>query len=990
MMFCFLSCLLKNSANKYIIKCLNTNSRLRTMKTNIKYAMSVLLFIMVYSTRGQIQQQSPVREKLLMDFGWRFALGHSYDAKKDFDNGSGYFSYFAKTGYGDGAASINFDDRGWRKLDLPHDWCVELPFDKRGSYSHGYKAMGRNFPENSVGWYRKNFLIPESDLGKRIFLEFDGVFRNSIVWVNGFYLGTEHSGYAGFSYDISDYLNYGGNNVVAVRVDAAMEEGWFYEGAGIYRHVWLTKLSPLHVIKDGTFVTTDLKKNTAVIKTRTTVINELKENSVFNIEEFIVDSSGKTIASGSKKNLSLRAGNKEEYISQFKVVNPKLWSLEEPYLHKLKTVIRSGGKITDIYETNFGIRTVRFDPDEGFFLNGKHLKILGTNNHQDHAGVGIAIPYALQEYRIKRLKEMGSNAIRTSHNPPSPEFLDACDRLGMLVLDENRLMGINEEHLSCLERYIRRDRNHPSIVIWSLGNEEWAIESNIKGARVGETMQNFAQRLDSSRAFTAAVSGGWDNGTGMVTQVMGYNYILQGGIDEHHKKFPRQAGIGTEESNTGGTRGIYVSDDSRAHMAPNNRENSGTEVGWKFYSARPFLSGLFYWTGFDYRGEMNPYDWPAVSSQYGIVDLCGFPKDIFYYLKSWWGKDPVLHIVPNWKGREGAEIKVTVYSNCEQVELLINNKSAGKKEMPKNGHLEWIVNYDPGVLAARGYKENKIILEKRIESSGDAAAIQLIPERSILKADGEDVSVIAVETEDVKGMIAPYDSSEISFSLDGPGKIIGVGNGDPSSHEPDRFFETVKTAKIENLKELSVNNLNDRPEVAPGIDDSAWKRALISLRSDDWRVYKDSLIVIRGTFELPEITNETEINLFTKSIVENQSIYVNGNLIASGIKRDAPNQSYRLDHKIIKSGKNVYAVTGQRFRKTYQWDEPNTDPGLVQTISPSSQWKRNLFNGLAQVIVQSTKMSGELILKASAEGLKQAVIKIQTQPVSPRPAVPAE
>ena len=915
-----------------------------------------------------------------------------YDTKRDFDNGSGYFSYFAKAGYGDGAASTNFDDRGWRVLDVPHDWCVELPFDSLGGYSHGYKAIGRNFPQNSVGWYRKKFSIPESDLGKRIFVEFDGVFRNSIVWVNGFYLGTEHSGYVGFSYDISDYLNYGGDNVIAVRVDATMEEGWFYEGAGIYRHVWLTKVSPLHITKDGTFVTTDLEKNTAVITTRAAVKNESMKNSTFNIEESIVDLSGKTVISGSRKNLTLKAGNQEEYVSRFKVVNPKLWSIETPYLHALKTVIRSDGKIVDTYETTFGIRTVRFDPNEGFFLNGKHLKIKGTADHQDHAGVGIAIPNALQEFRVKRLKAMGSNAIRTAHNPPSPELLDACDRLGMLVLDENRLMGINQEHFDCLERFMKRDRNHPSVILWSLGNEEWGIESNIKGAHVGTTMQAFAQRFDSSRAFTAAISGGWDNGTGMVLQVMGYNYILQGDIDEHHKKFPWQAGIGTEEGNTGGTRGIYVSDDAKAHMAPRTRENDGTEVGWKFYSARPFLSGLFYWTGFDYRGEMNPYDWPAISSQYGILDLCGFPKDIFYYLKSWWSDSPVLHIVPDWnlKGHVGQESKVTVYSNCEQVELLLNNQSLGKKEMPSNGHLEWTANYQPGILSARGYNADKMVLESKMDSSGNAAAIQLIPDCNGIKADGEDVSVITVQVTDHNGVIVPDGSNKITFSVDGPGKIIGVGNGDPSSHEADRFFESVKTSKIENLKELAVSNLNNRPEVAAGFNDSTWKPALRSLRSDDWRAYVDTLLVIRGTFRLDDLTNETEVNLFTKSIVENQSIYVNGHLLGSNIKRDAPNQAFRLDHKILKPGRNEYAVVGQRFRKTYQWDEPNTDPGLVQAISPSAQWKRSVFNGLAQVIVQSTKQPGDIILKASAEGLQQAEIKIQTQPATLRSAVLAQ
>lgn len=962
------------------------------MKSITTYGLFALLLTLASSSRGQIQQQSSPREKLLMDTGWRFALGHAFDTRDDFDNGSAYFSYFAKTGYGDGAASANFDDRGWRKLDLPHDWCVELPFDKRGGYSHGYKALGRHFPENSVGWYRRSFLIAGSDLGKRIFVEFDGVFRNSIVWVNGFYLGNEQSGYGGFTYDISDYLNYGGTNVLAVRVDATMEEGWFYEGAGIYRHVWLTKLSPLHVVKDGTFITTVIQARAAIITARTTLVNESRDNALFDIEESIIDSSGKTVASGSRKSLILAAGNRDEYISTFAVAHPRVWSIDTPYLQRLKTAIRSNGRIVDTYETTFGIRTVHFDPDKGFFLNGKHLKILGTNDHQDHAGVGIAIPDALQEFRVQRLKEMGSNAIRTSHNPPSPELLDACDRLGMLVLDENRLMGINEEHFHCLERFMKRDRNHPSVVLWSLGNEEWAIESNIKGARVGSTMQAFAQRFDSSRGFTAAVSGGWDDGTGRVMQVMGYNYIAQGDIDKHHAQFPWQAGIGTEESNTRGTRGVYVTDDSRAHMSSRTPEHGGTEYGWQFYSSRPFLSGLFYWTGFDYRGEMHPYDWPAISSQSGILDLCGFPKDIFYYLKSWWGRDPVMHIVPHWnrKNQETQDTKVTVYSNCEQVELLLNNRSLGRQEMPHNGHLEWSVKYEPGVLVARGYKGPTMVLEQRVEPSGDAAAIHMIPDHTVLKADGEDVSVITVQVTDLQGVIVPDDSSTVTFGIDGPGRIIGVGNGDPSSHEADRFFETVRTSRIEGLKELAVRDLNGRPEVAAGYDDAAWKPALQSQRSDDWRAYNDSLIVVRGTFELPGITEATEVNLLTKSIVESQSIYVNGHLLASNVRRDAPDQSFRLEHSALRQGRNVYAVTGQRFRKRFQWDEPNTDPGLVQTVSPSPRWKRHVFNGLAQVIVQSTKQPGMLTLNASAEGLRQALVTIQTRKVALRPAVSAE
>ncbi|HMK38330.1 MAG TPA: DUF4982 domain-containing protein, partial [Bacteroidota bacterium] len=435
-----------------------------------------------------------------------------------------------------------------------------------------------------------------------------------------------------------------------------------------------------------------------------------------------------------------------------------------------------------------------------------------------------------------------------------------------------------------------------------------------------------------------------------------------------------------------------ASDDAKAHMASRTPENGGTEHGWQFYASRPFLAGLFYWTGFDYRGEMNPYDWPAVSSQYGILDLCGFPKDIFYYLKSWWGTDPVLHIVPrgNSQGQEGQNARVTVYSNCDQVELLQNARSLGRQNMPHNGHLEWTVSSRAGVLTARGYHGASLVLEQRVEPSGEAAALQMIPDRSVIRADGEDIAVVTVQVADSQGRLVRDDSSTVFFSIDGPGRIIGVGNGDPSSHEADRVFETVMSSNIDSLKELVVSTLNERPEVAAGYDDSAWPPAFQSHRSDDWRVYTDSLIVLRGTFALPLINDATEVNLFTRSVVDGQSVYINGHLIASAITRDAPGQSFRLGHGILLPGRNHYAVTGQRFRKRSRWDEPNTDPGLVQIVSPPPPWKRALFNGLAQAIVQTTTRPGTVTLRASADGLPQAVVTLQSRPAAPRPAVPFE
>ena len=922
-----------------------------------------------YSTQG--------RDHLLLDFGWRFALGHASDYTKDFTNRTSYFTYFAKTGYGDGAAAPQFEDRTWREVDLPHDWAVELPFSAAASHSHGYHTIGWKYPETSVGWYRKKFTVPASDFGRKISIQFDGVQRNATVWVNGFYVGNEPSGYASSVYDITDYLNYGAENTVAVRVDATMEEGWFYEGAGIYRHVWLNKTDRLHVAQYGTFVTTEINGDNAEILVRTKIENQYAKQSTFTVEQSLIDANNKEIVSNKLENVILKGNLNNTYFQKIKVENPTLWSLENPYLYKIETSIIADGQVLDTYTTNIGIRTVRFDPNLGFFLNGKSVKIKGTNNHQDHAGVGTAIPDALQEFRVKKLKEMGNNGIRTSHNPATPELLDICDRLGMLVLDENRLMGINQEHFDLLERFMIRDRNHPCVILWSLGNEEWAIESNEKGARITKTMQEFAQKIDSSRAFTVAVSGGWDNGSGKTAQVMGYNYIVQGNIDEHHKKFPWQCGIGTEETNTIGTRGIYVDDIKNGHMAATNRmpENAGTESGWKFYAERPFLSGLFFWTGFDYRGEANPLSWPAVNSEFGLVDLCGFPKDIFYYLKSWWGTKPVMHVMPhwNWKGSEGKNIKVTIYSNADEVELILNKKSLGKKVMEKNGHLEWDVTYEPGILIAKGFVKGKLTVSEQVETTDAPAKVALSTERSQLNADGEDVAVVTVQLNDLKNRLVPTANNEIAFSITGPGKIIGVGNGDPSSHDAEQFVETSERVNIDNLKYKLSNILLSTNEIAEKYDDSQWLKAF----SKGYGEYENGKnIIIRGAFNLDEFTDKTIITFFAKSLCDNQSVYVNGKLLGKGLVRDDPKQIFVLDHSILQKGKNTVVFEGQPFVKKTDWEEINTNPGTIKIYNPAALWKRKTFNGLAQIIVKTTKEAGEITLTATSDRMTTSSLKL--------------
>lgn len=943
---------------------------------------ALLLVVQIYAQN--------TREHWLMDFDWKFCYGHSNSFEKDFFNGTAYFSYFAKTGYGDGPAAAEFDDRAWRNLHLPHDWAVEQNFSGNASHSHGYKTVGWKYPENSVGWYRKSFFIPETDLGKRISIQFDGVFRNSVVWINGFYVGHEQSGYIGFEYDISDYLNYNGNNIIAVRVDASIEEGWFYEGAGIYRHVWLNKKLPLHVDQYGIFASSEVNGQNVIITVRSTIINDGKNIEKFKIVHTLIEPDGNEVASGSIEGLSLHPTIANEYFCSLQFSNPKLWSPNSPYLYKIKTNIYSEESLVDEYETKIGVRTLHFDTNNGFFLNGKPLKIVGSNNHQNHAGVGTAIPDALLEFRIQRLKDMGSNAYRCAHYPPSPELLDVCDRLGILVLDENRLMGINNEHFDLLKRMIMRDRNHPSVIAWSIGNEEWAIESNIKGARITETMQRFARTLDSTRMFTVAVSGGCGKGSSQTIELMGFNYLAQCDIDEYHKLYPDQPKWGTEETSGCGTRGIYEDNFDIGHMAQFDRSSGvSIERGWKFYDERPWLAGLFYWTGFDYKGEPNPRSWPAVSSQFGIIDACGFPKDAFYYLKSWWGNEPVLHIFPhwNWSGKEGSEMKVWVYSNADEVELFLNKKSLGRKLMPKNGHIEWEVIYVPGTLLAKGFKNGKEIIKNQVQTTGAAASIDLVPNKYSLKADGEDLVVVTVEVKDLKGLTVPVANDEIVFSIEGPGRIIGVGNGNPGSHEPDKFFETVKSIKIDQLNELVLKNISDWPEINKKASGNDWKPAFQSNRNDDWQAYTDSLLAVRGYFEVPELTDQVIINLFSKEILENQVIYINGIELGTSIKHNDPKQLSKLDHTILKPGKNEYVVVGKRFRKKYEWDNPNTDPGLIQMIIPAGQWKRMVFNGLAQVIVQSDKQAGEIILKASGKGLTSKSLKITTENTPLRPSV---
>jgi beta-galactosidase len=578
----------------------------------------------------------PPRERLLFDFGWKFFQGHGSDPARDLGFGKGQGD-FAKSGEF-WFSTQKFDDSQWRDLKLPHDWAVELPFVRdEEQNSHGYKPLGRRYPETSVGWYRRTFDIPKEDSGRRIVVEFDGAFRSALIFLNGYFIGRNDNGYAPFRFDLTDFLNYDGKNYLMVRMDASFGDGWFYEGAGIYRHVWLTKTDSLHLGHCETFIRAAVKGNSAALALSTIVQNQgsLAENC--RVRWQVVDSNGKVVATADSPQQSIAPDGSAAFTANANLANPALWSPETPNLYSATVTVESTGKARDAERVNFGVRDIKWDADKGFFLNGKPVKIKGTCNHQDHAGVGAALPDRLQAFRLAVLKDMGGNAVRTSHNMPTPEWVEACDRMGMMMMCETRLMSANPEGMAQLETMVKRYRNSPSIILWSMGNEEWTMMPQPQGVRVIDDMIKRTHELDATRMCTAAVNADFQTHFPEQLDVMGFNYNLKV-HDAWHKNHPKTPSVGSETASTVSTRGIYSTDKLRNWVSAYDLNHTSwsqlAEEWWKFYATREWLSGGFAWTGFDYRGEPTPYGWPSINSQFGIVDMCGFPKDNFYYYKA--------------------------------------------------------------------------------------------------------------------------------------------------------------------------------------------------------------------------------------------------------------------------------------------------------------------------------------------------------------------
>jgi beta-galactosidase len=760
------------------------------------YAMKRLLFLLFTLAVSVGSSSAAPRQITSLDFDWRFHRGDIPGVLSDHSTNQ-ELSPTADF------LSPAYDDSSWQKVNVPHDYIVEGTFDPKAEEQLGYLPV-------EPGWYRKTISIPAADQGRRLWLEFDGVCRDSQMWLNGYFLGRHASGYTSFYYDVTKFADFGTSNLLVVRVDPTQFEGWWYDGGGIYRHTRLISVAPVHVSPWGVHVVAkvgnpgDGVQADARLQITTTLANDADTANNATVLNEVMNAYGKVVAT-ERTTHNLAPIISFDFQQSLALSKANLWSCDHPYLYHLRTSVLVRGETVDQITTDFGVRTIHFDANRGFFLNGKPVKIKGTCNHQDFAGVGVALPDRIHEFRVQKLKEMGANAMRFSHNVMAPELLDACDRLGILVMAENRHLGDSPEIINELESLVRRDRNHPSIVLWSISNEEKEQGSDL-GARQGGAMVKLIRQLDNTRPITAAMNNGIGHGLTGVLDVQGFNYHPET-YDKVHREFPKKPLIATEIAAAVGTRGIYAREPftvpkDTAHYegnpalcqlaaydvnAPDWAETA--EVAWQAIAERPWMAGGFVWCGFDYRGEPTPFEWPDVGSQYGVLDTCGFPKDVFFYYQSWWTDQPVLHIFPhwNWPGKEGQDIDVWCYSNCKEVELFLNGQSLGKNAMPRNSHLAWPVKYEPGTLSAKGYDDKgKIIAETKVETTGQPAAIQLEPDRTMLTANGADVSLVTVKILDDRGRTVPVANNAVTFSVTGPGQLIGLGNGDPNCHEPDK------------------------------------------------------------------------------------------------------------------------------------------------------------------------------------------------------------
>jgi beta-galactosidase len=759
------------------------------------FALLVIVLLFSINTFAQ-------RTRADFDKGWHFHLGDTTNAEQ-----------------------ASFTDGKWRMLDLPHDWSIEGTFSKDNPATPEGGAL-----PGGIGWYRKTFMVPASAKGKLMYIDFDGVYQKSTVWINGHELGFRPNGYISFEYELTPYLNFGGENIIAVKVDNSVQpNSRWYSGSGIYRNVWLVTTDKVAVDHWGTYFTTsDVSEKSAIVNAKI----KIKATGGFSTITKIYDADGKPAVLEPTIHSRSVLLAKPDYDSihvvnqEFHIINPKLWSTDNPYLYKAVTRVyslddKSGQeKLEDEYTTTFGIRYFNFDPDKGFSLNGKYMKILGVCDHHDLGSLGSAVNTRALERQLEILKAMGCNGIRTSHNPPAPELLDLCDKMGFIVMDEafdcwewgkvkyDYHLYFKEWHKRDLQDQILRDRNHPSVIIWSIGNEI-PQQSDTSALRIAPELAAIVHSLDKTRPITTANDRPDTNNkiikSGAI-DLIGYNYH-HFDYATFHDRYPGKKFIATETTSGLEMRGYYdmPSDSIRIWPAGWNKPFKGNpgntvsaydnvrpdwgsthEPTWKVMKKYDFLSGMFIWTGFDYLGEPTPYSWPSRSSYFGIIDLAGFPKDIYYMYQSEWTNKTVLHIFPHWNWTPGKLVDIwAYYNNADEVELYLNGKSLGiKKKVGDDLHVMWRIPFEPGTLKAISRKDGKVVLTREIHTAGAPAKIELTADRSLIKADGKDLSFITVKILDKDGNVVPDAENLVNFKVNGNAFIASVDNGDEVSHDP--------------------------------------------------------------------------------------------------------------------------------------------------------------------------------------------------------------
>jgi len=762
------------------------------------YLLSLIALLGIASCKNSLLQESSSsqpRERVDFTQGWQFHLGDQQDAQEP-----------------------GFDASTWRQLNLPHDWSVEGEFSQSNPAGTGGGAL-----PGGVGWYRKTFRLNVADKDKKVYIDFDGVYSNSEVWINGQSLGKRPNGYISFRYDLTPHLVYGdAENVIAVKVNNAQQpNSRWYSGSGIYRNVWLVKTNPVHVAHWGTYITTpEVNGQQARIAVKTNIDNSTNKPGTYTLHTVLYDATEKEVTRTTTDNLQLTAAT-NGFAQELTVQNPTLWSVEAPYLYKVVTLVEQDGKLVDAYETPLGIRYFNFDVEKGFSLNGRQMKILGVCNHHDLGALGAAVNTRALERQLEILRGMGVNGIRTSHNPPAPELLDLCDKMGFIVMDEAFDMWKKEKskfdyshvweewHRQDMEDFIRRDRNHPSVFIWSIGNEI-PEQYDSTGTALATELAGIVKGLDPTRPITAGLNEPYPHNSIYKSgelDLVGFNY--------HHelykdfpKNFPGKKFIATETTSALATRGHYDMPSDSIRRWPyrwdipfteGNKDltvsaydnvsapwGSTHEETWKVIKKYDFLSGMYIWTGFDYIGEPTPYGWPARSSYFGVVDLAGFPKDSYYMYKSEWTDEPVLHVFPHWNWEPGKTVDVwAYYNNADEVELFLNGKSLGvRKKEGDDLHVMWRLPFEPGTLRAVSRANGQEVLTKEIKTAGAAARILLEADRSTLQADGKDLSFVTVKIVDKDGTLVPHADNLVTFKVDGKAFIAGVDNGLQTSMEP--------------------------------------------------------------------------------------------------------------------------------------------------------------------------------------------------------------